>query len=413
MIAKPAHVVRLIVVAGLVAAVLAGCASSSPEVGAAESALEEGNYESALANLEEALERDSANARAYEKKAAVLRRMADSTMAPEDYIDLYRRAQAAEDSAITYRSRREDEIQERRLELYRREAERGEKAYNRGNKYEDQAQYRRAISFLGAAGILQPDSARPVLNEAFARMRVGQRTEVVPVLEEYVERADTVAHEAAKILGQLYVSTGAYEKATQLLDRATLFYPDDSDLHALRLRAYNRAGTADEALRAYQEQIERKPERASYRLGYGTLLLKAARYSDAIRELKRAVELRPDHAESQYNLGASYLNAALARDDSISTLQDRIETGAAAADAAAADSVLTPAQRLDRLRRRRQSLFRAAVPPLERARKLSEDTPKIRQDACRALFVSYVQTQRPNKAAQVKGCTGFTSADRL
>ena len=74
MIAKPAHVVRLIVVAGLVAAVLAGCASSGPEVGAAESALEEGNYESALANLEEALERDSANVRAYEKNLVRTRR---------------------------------------------------------------------------------------------------------------------------------------------------------------------------------------------------------------------------------------------------------------------------------------------------------------------------------------------------
>jgi len=411
MTATPSLFARFILIAGMAVALLSGCASGGPEVGAAEADLEEDNYEASLSSLEDALDRDSSNASAYEMKATVLRRMADSSMAPDEYIELYRRAQAAEDSAITYRSRREDEIQERRFEVYQREVERGESAYNRANKYERESLYRRSISFFGAAGILQPDSARPVLNEAYARLRVGQRAEVIPVLEEYVDRVDTTNQEAAKILGELYVSTGAFERATELLDRATLYYPDDQELHALRLDAYNRAGNMEEALLAYREQIERKPERARYRLHYGTLLLEAARYNDAIRELRKAVELRPEHAESQYNLGAAYYNAALAREDSITTLQEEMEAGGGAAEEASADSVLTLSQRVDSLRQRRQRFFRKAVPPLERARRLSP-AGTSRQDACRALFVAYMQTQRPNKASRVEGCTGFTSAGR-
>jgi tetratricopeptide (TPR) repeat protein len=411
MIVKPSLLVRLVAVAGIGLAFLSGCASGGPEVGTAETALEEGNYESALASLEQAVERDSANIRAYEMKASVLRRMADSNMTPENYTDLYRRAQAAEDSILRYRPGRENEVQARRLELYRREVDRGERAYNRANKLERRVLYRRAMAFFGAAGVLQADSARPVLNEAYARMQFGQRTEVIPVLEEYVKRADTFALEAAKILGQLYLSTGNHEDATELLDRATLFYPDSPVLQTVRLKAYNQAGNVDEALLAYREQIEKKPERAGYRYQYGSLLLKAVRYTDAIRELEKAVELRPQHAESQYNLGAAYLNAALARDDSISTLRERMDAGDIATGEEVADSVLTPAQRIDRLRQRRYTLFEKAVPPLERARKMTE-TAQLRQDACRALFVAYMRTKRPTKAAQAENCTGFTNVGR-
>jgi tetratricopeptide (TPR) repeat protein len=380
-------------------------------VGAADAAREEGDYESALANLEAAIERDSANVTAYQRKVAVLREMADSSRTPDEYADLYRRAQAAEDSILKYRPGREDEIQAQRRELYRREVSRGESAYNRANKYERQELYQRSISFFGAAGVLQPDSARPVLNEAFARMRVGQRSEVIPVLEEYAERADTIALDAAKMLGQLYISTGEYQEATEVLERATLQHPEDQTLQAIRLKAYNLAGNVDEALLAYQEQIQKKPEWAGYRYHYGSLLLKAVRYTDAIRELEKAVELRPEHAESQYNLGAAYLNAALARDDSIATIQEQIEAGEIATGGEVADSLLTPAQRIDNLRRRRQEFFTEAAPPLERARKLTEKT-QLRQDACRALLVAYVQTQRPTKAAQVEDCTGLASAGR-
>ncbi len=408
MISKRLPFLASIFVASIVAALITGCASS-PEIGEAESAQEEGDYQSALARLDEAIAQDSANVEAYQKKASLLRQMADSNMASDEYIDLYRRAQAAEDSVIAYRPRRENKIQSRREELFRREMERGEKAYNRANKYEREALYRQAISFFGAAGFLQPDSARPVLNEAFARLRVDQQSEVIPVFEEYVDRADTTALEAGKILGQLYLSTGQYDEAIELLDQATLFHPTDQALQTLRLKAYNQSGRVDEALLAYREQIEQNPQQPSYRYNYGSLLLKAARYSDAIRELEKAVELRPAHAESQYNLGAAYLNAALARDDSISTLQEQMEAGEFSTEDVDGDS--SPEERLESLRQRRQAFFEKAVPPLERARKMTAQT-RTEQEACRALLVAYVQTQRPHRAAQMEGCTGLSSANR-
>jgi tetratricopeptide (TPR) repeat protein len=402
-----------ILVWGFALALLTGCASQSPEMGEAETALEEGNYEAAVARADEALERDSANTDAYLFKARVLRQMADSTMPHDDYIELYRRAADAEADAMAVEDGDVDaDVQEERQRIYDREMRRGESAYNRADKYGAEASFRRAIGFFGAAAATQPDSARPALNEAFSRLKVEQTRDVIPVLERYVERADTAKKVGYKILGELYVSTQQYGAATDLLDRGTAVYPTDPALQALRLNAYNRSGDVDEALSVYREQLEHFPERAAYRYNYGALLLKAERYSEAIDQLTQAVELRPDDARGQYNLGAAYLNAAQVRADSIAAAEGDGSDGVPSAES------ISEEQRRQ-LEQRREALLEKAIPPLERARALTEEPyaqienkTTIREDACRALLVAYVQTSRPNRAAQVEACTGFAQSGR-
>jgi predicted Zn-dependent protease len=161
----------------------------------------------------------------------------------------------------------------------------------------------------------------------------------------------------------------------------------------------------DDALEVYRTQIERTPDNATHRYNYGALLLEAERYANAIEQLKKAVELQPEHVGSQYNLGAAYVNAALARDDSVAMLEEN-------GKAALRDTARSPAQRIDSLVQKRQALLEKAVPPLERARRMEEASAPIRRDACRALLVAYVQTNRPNKAAQVEECTDFSQASK-
>jgi Tfp pilus assembly protein PilF len=379
----------------------AGCGSSSPGVKNARTALAENDYDGALSGVERALEQDSTDTEAYLLKANILRERADTSLAPDEYTSLHRRAWEAEERALEFDADLQASVQRRRSQVYEREWERGTLAYNQANKSERPALYRRAIAAFGAAGIAQADSARPLLNEAFARLQVDEKEDVIPVLEAYVERAAPPSPTAYKLLGQLYLGQ-KNRRAADLLDRATRSYPADQELQALRLNAYNRAGEADRALDAYRKQIKDHPESAAYRYNYGALLLEAERYADAIVQLDSAVALRPSHVGSQYNLGAAYVNAALARDDSIAALE-------AQAPAAPAD---TTARRIDRLARKRTHLLRKAIPPLERARKMSAAEGRLRQDACRALMVAYVQTGRPNRAAQVESCTGLTVPER-
>lgn len=402
----------LFLTCGVTAVLLFGCSSGGTQTRNVEPTIEPATLADNLQDVNDALAEDSTDADAHLEKARLLRLKADSTTPADRYIALHRRAWAAETTAVSLDGDLQKTVQRRRSGAYDREMRRAEDAYNRASKDEDEALFRQAVGYFGAAGATVRDSATPVLNEAYARLQLGEKKEVVPVLEEYVQRADTAAKPAYKILGQLYVSNGDYEQAIDLLDRATAHYPADKNLTALRLNAYNRAGDADEALAAYRDQIEQTPKEPSYRYNYGALLLKAQRYDAAIEQLQAAVELAPDNAEGQYNLGAAYLNAALMRDDSLSTIKDDPE--------ALRDTTLSPQRAADRLAERRATLFENAIPPLERARALVEEdrilqregAKAVRRDACRALLVAYVQTQRPGKAAQVEDCTDFAESRR-
>lgn len=397
----------LLFTAGLGIAVLAGCSSSSPEVGEMESGAE---AEDQLQEADREIKSDSSDTEAYFRKARALRQKADSSMAADRYIELYRRAKEAEDKAIAVRPDVREGVQQVRQKVYNREKRRGERAYNLGAKHDDDELFRQAIGFSGAAAATQPDSATPVLNEAYARLRVGQKTKARSVLEEYMQRADTAALEAYRILGKMYVSSGKPEKAESLLDRGIKQHPEDEALQALRLNAYNQAGDVDEALATYREQIEKTPNRPTYLYNYGALLLKAKRYDRAIEQLEKAVARQGDDAEGQYNLGTAYLNAALVRDDSIAAIEQN--------PGKVQDTTLSAEERIEQLAETRQDLFEQSIPPLERARQIveeervlkKEEHPQVRQDACRALLVAYVQTDRPNRAAEVEDCTGFAQA---
>lgn len=407
----------LILSAGLLLGLVAGCGGSSPQVNTAETALTEGNYQEALSKIEEALEEDSADTGAFRLRARVLRRMADSTTPPDEYKDLHSRAWEAEEQALSFDADLRKDVEAKRTHVFDQEMDRGKLAYNRANKRGDQALYRRAASHFGAAGATRPDSARPVLNEAYSRLRIGQRKEAIPVLEQYVERADTASTKAYKILGQLYLDNDQTSKAIDLLDQGVRMHPSNENLQSLRLNAYNRAGKANEALKAYRTEVERAPENALYRYNYGALLLKAERYTEAIAQLKRAIEIKPTHVGSQYNLGAAYVNAALVRDDSISVLEKRkAALGSAASDTLSSDTAVSDPTKLEEqiqaLVQKRRNYFKEAIPPLERVRQMDDASSSLRQDACRALMVAYVQTNRPGRAAQVEECTGLSKASR-
>ncbi len=366
----------------------------------AEDALEQQNFDRALASVDSALAQDSANTEAYMLKADILRQQADSTMPPEEYKDLFRRAREAEETAIKYDEGLRSDVQTQQQLAYIQEYQRGADAFNRAQQSGEEEDFLRAAAFFGAAGAIEPDSAGPHLNEAYARLNAQQREEAIPALEHYVEKADTVDERAYTILGQLYLTNDRTQDAISLLEQATEEYPENEELQSLRLNAYNRAGETEQAMEAYREQIEENPDNATYRYNYGSLLLNADRYDEAIEQLSQAVELEPDNVQAQYNLGAAYVNKAVAFDDSLAAIEDSVRE---------AERSLTSEeeQRIRELAQKRQTAFENAIPPLERARQMSGPGDEYLEDACMALFQAYVQTEQEEKAAQVEECAGY------
>lgn len=396
-------VLYAILSSALLIAVLAGCSAGNPYMSTAEDAMQAQSYERALANVDSAIARDTANVDAYLLKADVLREMADSTMPPDEYKEYYRRALQAEQRAIKMDPSVRSDAQTKQRLAYIQEYQRGADAFNRARKEQDNATYLRAASYFGAAAVTQPDSAGPYLNEAYARLNADQREEAIPLLESYVQRADSVQENAYTILGQLYLTNSRPDDAISILEQAGDQYPQNEEIQSLLLNAYNQAGRTEQAMETYREQIERNPENATYRYNYGSLLLEADRFDEAIEHLGRAVELDPQDPQKQYNLGAAYVNKGAAVQDSLNALQERIRE-------ADREPTQEEAQRLKELVQQRKQLFTQAIAPLEKARQMT-DRAQQRQRACSALFQAYVQTEQQQRAQEVQKCAEASSMD--
>ena len=213
---------------GLVA--LSGCSAGNPNMSAAESAMEQENYDRALANVDSAIARDSANAEAYAMKARILRQMADSTTPPGEYKQRYREAREAEQQAIEFDPGQRSTINSQRELAFIEEYQKGADAFNEARKSRSKDDFMRAAAFFGAASAIRPDSTGPILNEAFARLQAArleggdqgtqEMAEVIPILETYIEKEDQPSKDAYTILAQLYRQNKQPEKAVDLTETA-------------------------------------------------------------------------------------------------------------------------------------------------------------------------------------------------
>jgi len=494
---------------GIVFTVLTGCSGGNPDLNKAEDAMERQNFEQALASVDSALAKDSANVQAYRMQAQVLRQMADSTMHPDEYKDLYRRARAAEQKAIEFNPGSRSDIEGRQTFIYTRQYQRGAQEFRKAQRTTDSSGYRRAAAYFGGAAATLPDSADAILNEAYARLNMqrlkqdGSMQNTIPVLESYIEKKDKPSKDAYEILSALYLQGGEPQKTIDLLEKARkdlaarsthfkvtgspglkysgtveaggssrsvsggvpdkiridgggqvsgqfqkqqkkgqlrvqLVYQgtpvadttiktgtaslatnldDEAPLAQLEgrlLNAYNKAGETEKAMAEYRQQIEDNPDNVTYRYNYGSLLLNAERYDEAVEQLEKAVEIDPRNVEAQYNLGAAYTNQARniqkrirAIDDSLQTVRDAAMENNRQPTKEERETVNALDQERKELVKKQRELYNESIAPLERARQMADQGSTLQTDACRVLVTAYVQTERMDKAKELEQCANM------
>ncbi|MFB6098341.1 MAG: tetratricopeptide repeat protein, partial [Salinibacter sp.] len=209
---------------------LSGCSAGNPNMSEAERAVEQQNYERALANVDTAITQDSANAEAYLMKARILRQMADSTTPPNKYKKLYARARKAEQKAIKYDPGQRSAVQNQRKLAFIQQYQKGAKDFNQARKTRSKEQFLRAAAYFGAAGAIRPDSTGPILNEAYARLRAARLSEsgkvaqemskVIPILEKYIRKEEEPTKSAYTILAQLYLQNKKAKKTIEVTEQA-------------------------------------------------------------------------------------------------------------------------------------------------------------------------------------------------
>lgn len=494
---------------GFILVVLSGCAGGNPYLNEAEDALDAQEYDRALARIDSALVQDSANVDAFLLRAQTLRQQADSTMEPDTYKDLYRRAWEAEEEAVKFDPGVRSDVEGQRTLAFTQESQRGAAVFQQGRKTADPNTYQQAAAHFGAAAATFPDSSGALLNEAFARLNMerlkedGQMSSVIPILEQYVERAETPEKNAYDILSALYLQNEDHQKAIDLLEQARadlserppylqiggsrglgysgtvqengasrsvdgtvpgrvsletegrvsgsfekkqekgqlqiqLVYQgtvvadtmiqsgsatvaadlsDEAPLAELEgrlLNAYNQSGQTEKAMAEYRRQIEANPENPTYRYNYGSLLLQAERYEEAVEQLTKATELEPGNVKAQYNLGAAYINQAQEIQEQVQNLSDSLRSISQAAMEENREPTEEEEQQVNELDRKTRELakemrkyFGSAIPPLERARQLADSGDSFREQACSALVTAYVQLEQVEKAQELEQCAGY------
>ncbi len=400
----------LLVLTGVFVALLAsGCAAGNPNISAAEDALEDQNYEQALASVDQALQADSANADAYMLRARILSDQANNVEDPARRAELIQQMVDAYDQAISIDPDLRSEVQNRLFLTYQQEMRQGVEAFQRANQNQDTEAFSEAADYFASAAAVEPDTmSDAALNQAYALINAQRASEAIGPLEDVIENVesqpDSVASERYVLLAQLYAQEGQNEEAVTLLEQAREQLPENADVEAELLNAYARSGDTERAMTYYEQAIEREPQNETYRYNYGSMLLNADRYDEAIEQLERAVELDPSYANAQYNLGAAYVNKAADQATAIREIDAELTEGR---DQMSDQDIQARETEMQDLSEDVRELFRQAIPPLERAREMSDGSDTKETSICEVLFRAYVQTGQQDKAQEAAECAGI------
>ncbi len=265
----------------------------------------------------------------------------------------------------------------------------GARAFRRAA--DDPSAYADAAASFGNAITVLPDSSAGHLNQGLALLAAGNAADAAEPLQMAIDKGANSA-EAYIYLGRIYLTSEDRENdALAVLEQGQAEFPDNEEIQTEILNAYVRAGQTDRAIDAYDARITADPDNPLYRYNYGSLLLQAERYDEAIEQLTRAAELDAQNANAFYNLGAAYQNKAASFNERVAELEDA-RAGQAEVDAAIAS---------------RTELLNEALPNLERARALTEAGGEDTSDICRALFQVYASLGQDRKAEEAAQCAGM------
>ncbi|MDT0633099.1 tetratricopeptide repeat protein [Rubrivirga sp. S365] len=357
-----------------------GSTSSSPEVGAAQLAIAQGNFDSAVTSLDAALAANPQDVDALVLLADVRRQQAEAAADPalklealQAALDAVRRAQevAPED----------EEVRNAALNLWAT-------SVNAGNDLirDPDADNVVAAELFEIGTMASPDSVQGYYGMGLARLRGADAANAVDPLRRAAELSPNDPGPAIYYGRALLFSDQAADAVT-VLEAASAQFPDDEDIETTLLNAYARSGQTDRAIERYEQSIQALPTDPVVRYNYGALLLQAERFDDAIEQLERATELDGTNVDAFYNLGAAYQNKAAALNEQANTTEDDAESA--------------------RLTGERDENLEAALPYLQRAREISAGTDN-EADACSALFRVYTQLGRISEAEVVSECAGIS-----
>jgi tetratricopeptide (TPR) repeat protein len=173
-----------------------------------------------------------------------------------------------------------------------------------GDQLFDRSDNAKAIEVYQQAVKLNPDFAEAYfkLGMAYSQLEIEQREAGVLTEEEPTPtpaKTKTKTKKGKKEIVALTDADKAFENSVKaynkILDKNS---KDDQALFNLG-RAYNKLNEDTEAQKALNEAVKLQPENGQYQTELGAILIKLAKYEDAIPHLKKAVAIDADNLQAQ------------------------------------------------------------------------------------------------------------------
>lgn len=340
--------------------VMTGCASD-PYLEGARLDYRNQDYDRALENVERALADNPDNAEAIELKGRILYDKAAATTNLDERERLIDEMVAAFNRASQVAPQMAPLIEQRLVGAWIEEFQEGIEAFNVAADTPDGFDV--AARRFEIATRIQPDSAGAYVNQAFALINAERPGEAVRPMERAIELGEDSPEMYAR-LASLYQMQDRPEEAVRVLRDARDRHPGDQDVQSQLLNAFIAADQVDLAREEYQALVVAEPDNKFYRYNYGSLLLEAEQYDDAIVQLREAVRIDPTYPAAQFNLGAAYINQAVDMTEQINRADDELRAQRATLTR---EEIQRRENEIDTMVDERRGFFRQAIQPLESA----------------------------------------------
>lgn len=174
-------------------------------------------------------------------------------------------------------------------------------AFAEGNKLFDANKTEMAVEAYNQAVKLNPEFAEAWFKLGVSYALIEKQNEVESLNEEVEETpTPTPAKKSKKDAPVVRTkdSEKAFEKAVAAYKKIVAKNEKDDMAFYNLGRAYNKLDEDEDAEKALRQAVKLKPEETLYQTEHGAILIKLARYDEAVKSLKKALEIDAENSEA-------------------------------------------------------------------------------------------------------------------